>query len=598
MDITTPARSLLRRAALLPALLLWFASAATAQEDPPGRVATLSHTQGSVVFAPDGEDEWTELQRNRPLTRGDRLWTDRGARAELHMGSATVHMDGESHLAFFELNDQAAQLSLTQGSLNLRVRELAAGENFEVDTPNLAIRAAQPGDYRVDVDHASGTTRVLVRSGEATVFGERGESLRLAAGQQGTFDGRGLAQVRGRTQAADEFDQWAGERNQAEDQSVAARHVPRQVVGYQQLDAYGSWAQDAEHGAVWYPHVTVANWAPYRYGRWDYIRPWGWTWIDDAPWGFAPSHYGRWARFGPRWGWVPGRFGPRPVYAPALVAFIGGGSGVHVSINIGSGPGIGWYPLAPGEAWWPTYRTSNVYITNVNTHFHLHRHARHIHRSRAEALTAVRVEDFNRGRPVHNHWRPLRPQDIAHASVASTLPRPDREGGWGRHRGERPARLQAPPPAAALSVAPVRQWPGAAAFGRGRGQDVHERGDDHRRSRDWDRGRGVQAVPPAQQEQPHPNFVRQHEERAREMARQQREAARGQQVDLVREQERAQREQYRLQREAERQQRMQAAQPQFQQPHQQAPAEIRGSHRGRHQDVEEGRGRHGFGRGG
>ncbi len=67
-----------------------------------------------------------------------------------------------------------------------------------------------------------------------------------------------------------------------------------------------------------------AGWAPYRNGHWAWIDPWGWTWVDDAPWGFAPFHYGRWTVVDDRWGWVPGPVRQRAVYAPALVAFIGG----------------------------------------------------------------------------------------------------------------------------------------------------------------------------------------------------------------------------------------------------------------------------------
>jgi hypothetical protein len=47
------------------------------------------------------------------------------------------------------------------------------------------------------------------------------------------------------------------------------------------------------------------GWAPYRHGHWAHVMPWGWTWIDDALWGFVPFHYGRWAMLGGGWGWVP-----------------------------------------------------------------------------------------------------------------------------------------------------------------------------------------------------------------------------------------------------------------------------------------------------
>ncbi|HZY16733.1 MAG TPA: DUF6600 domain-containing protein, partial [Ramlibacter sp.] len=315
----------------LPWLAAWLAlcgaSAAFAQQeqDPPGRVAYPSYQEGGVVFAPEGEDEWTQLPRNRPLTRGDRLWTDRGARAELQLGTTTLHVDGESHLGVNALDQQSAQFILQQGHVSARVRELAAGENVEIDTPNLALRALQPGAYRIDVDPNAGQTRVSVHSGTAAVFGAGGESVQLGAGQQASFAGSGLAQVQGGTFRPDAFDQWAAQRNQLEDQSIAARHVPRGVVGYAQLDAYGSWSEDPGYGAVWYPRVTAADWAPYRDGRWEWIAPWGWTWIDEAPWGFAPFHYGRWTMIGSRWAWVPGPLEARPLYAPALVVFLGAG---------------------------------------------------------------------------------------------------------------------------------------------------------------------------------------------------------------------------------------------------------------------------------
>jgi hypothetical protein len=168
----------------------------------------------------------------------------------------------------------------------------------------------------------------------------------------------------------------------------------------------------------------VSDWAPYRYGRWEYVSPWGWTWVDDAPWGFAPFHYGRWAQIGPRWAWVPGRIGPRPVYAPALVAFVGGNGGVDFSLSFGSSPGIGWFPLGPGEAWRPFYRTSSVYIDNVNRYegFRGRWPDRYVNQHRPGAWTSVRVEDFSRGRPVNNNWRPMRPADLGRAQIQQAVP--------------------------------------------------------------------------------------------------------------------------------------------------------------------------------
>jgi hypothetical protein len=84
--------------------------------------------------------------------------------------------------------------------------------------------------------------------------------------------------------------------------------------------------------------------------------------VEDEPWGFAPFHYGRWAFVSNGWFWVPGPVVVRPVWAPALVAFVGGGPGFHFS----AGVGVGWFPLAPGEVYVPGYRVSRTYVNNVN----------------------------------------------------------------------------------------------------------------------------------------------------------------------------------------------------------------------------------------
>ena len=547
------------RSRLLPLLLLVFAGAgAMAQTDPPARVASLSHIEGSVVLAPSGDTEWTDAVLNRPLTRGDRLWTDHGSRAEVHLGSAALHVDGESFLDFTALDDRVFQASLNEGTVNARVRELTAGENFELDTPQLAFRASQPGDYRIDVDPARGATRVTVRSGIALVYGASGEAQQLQAGQQIAFAGRNLERVEVQASPVEDgFDRWAADRNRMEDQSIAARYVPREVVGYQQLDAYGTWAQDPSYGAVWYPRVTVADWAPYRYGHWESIAPWGWTWIDDAPWGFAPFHYGRWAVIGSRWCWVPGRIGPRPIYSPALVAFVGGGGRSNWNLSIRSSPGIAWYPLAPGEAWRPTYRTSPVYVRNVNRNIVVNNTAfdtAHVHRGRADALTAMRVEDFSRGRPVHSHWTRVNPAEVARAPLATppAMPEPRRSAGP-RAGAQPPAQVpgvvvgQPRPPAQGAAPVVGRPQPQFAAPGVQRREPA-------------DRGR------PAVRQAERPPQVRQEEQRARDEQRrqpaqplqlqQQERARRDQQVQ----QERVQREQQQAQRQLDEQRRAQQAQ--------------------------------------
>ncbi len=412
--------------------------------NPPGRVAQLNYFDGPVSFEPAGYDQWAAAVLNRPLTQGDKVWNDAGARSELHVGWTTLQMAGQTSLQFTTLNDQTVQLAVTQGSAVARVRDLPIGQRFEIDTPNLALTASQPGDYRVDVDPAAGITTVTVRGGSAQVFGVDGVPLSMPAGEQISFSGNSLAQVAAQMAPPDDaFGRWAAARDAAEDRAPAARYLPRDMTGYQQLDDHGTWENDPSYGQVWVPNVTVVNWAPYRYGHWAYIAPWGWTWIDDQPWGFAPFHYGRWAMLGPRWCWVPGPITVRPVYAPALVGFVGGAVGsVSFSVTVGglAQPAVGWFPLGPGEIWHPAFRASPTYVTNVNRTVIVNRnvtnitnvvnvnHTTNVYRfqNAPQAVTAVSTKAFTQGEHLRGNLVPVSATELARARVVPP-PAPTRD---------------------------------------------------------------------------------------------------------------------------------------------------------------------------
>lgn len=117
------------------------------EDDPSGRVARLAYMQGSVSLEPAGESDWVEAVSNRPLTIGDRLWTDRGSRAELQLGSAAIRLDSNTDFSFLNLDDRSTQIQLAAGALNIRVRWLDRDEIFEIDTPNQAFWVTQPGPF-------------------------------------------------------------------------------------------------------------------------------------------------------------------------------------------------------------------------------------------------------------------------------------------------------------------------------------------------------------------------------------------------------------------------------------------------------------------
>ncbi|MCX6633548.1 MAG: FecR domain-containing protein, partial [Acidobacteria bacterium] len=340
-----------------------------AQTDPPGRVGRLNYVNGPVSFQPAGVTEWVDAYVNRPLTTGDQIWVGRGGRAEIHVGSTALRLDSNTAFQFLNLDDQTTQIQLSQGTLTVRVRNLAQNQNLELDTPSMAFTVLRPGEYRIDADPDTQTTTVTVRGGDGEVTGG-GRTFPVRAGQQAIVTGGDQITYRlVSAPRADGWDQWSSSRDLREDRSLSARYVSREMAGYEDLDQYGGWSSQPGYGQVWMPASVSAGWAPYHDGHWAWISPWGWTWVDDAPWGFAPYHYGRWASFGGRWGWIPGPYGVAPLYAPALVGWIGGGrggSGFSLSFAFGNAAAVGWFPLGPREPYFPAYNVSSGYFGRVN----------------------------------------------------------------------------------------------------------------------------------------------------------------------------------------------------------------------------------------
>ena len=341
------------------------APAPGAQGDPPNRVARLNYISGQVSFRPASLDDWGVATLNYPLTTGDHLWTEREASAELHVGSSVVRLAPETAFAFLNLDDNVVQARVAEGTIDVRVREILGGEGYEVDTPNVAISILAPGTYRIDVDPEGDRTRVTVRAGEVEVSGN-GRTFSVYPGQMAEIIGiDDITYDLGRAPSPDRWELWCRDRDRREDNRVALNYVSRDMIGYEDLDDYGTWSYVPEYGYAWQPTVVAVDWAPYRYGHWAFVRPWGWTWIDNARWGFAPFHYGRWACYRSRWIWVPGHRMMRPVWAPALVAFVGGRNW-NFAFGFGVRPAVGWFPLAPGELYCPSYRASRVYLRNLN----------------------------------------------------------------------------------------------------------------------------------------------------------------------------------------------------------------------------------------
>lgn len=342
--------------------------------DPPTRAARLSYSNGAVSMQPAGMDDWAPVEVNRPFTTGDYLYTDQSAVAELQLDSAVFRMGQVTSFGFLNLDDQVAQMKLTEGDLYFRVYNMAPGQVYEIDTPNAAVTLLGDGVYRIHVDPDANTTFVVTREGSAEITGQ-GQAFTLGSNQSANLSGdTQLAYDIEGAPAPDTLDQWCMQRDQMEMQPRATQYVPPSMIGYSDLNQNGVWTETPDYGPVWYPRTVVAGWAPYHMGHWVWIDPWGWTWVDTEPWAFAPSHYGRWIYWHDRWAWTPGpvvvfQSRPvRPVYAPAMVAWFGGAHwGVSIAIG-GGGAAFGWVPLGWGEVYTPAYHCGPTYFRNVNVY--------------------------------------------------------------------------------------------------------------------------------------------------------------------------------------------------------------------------------------
>jgi len=344
-------------------------TASPADRDPPSRAARVVNVVGDAWLFDHDSREWTRLTRNQTVGEGDRVRTDERGRVSLRVGSTTLWVDERSDLELSQLDDGQTLLQLDRGDVAIRLRSAENAAETRLRTREGTAQPEREGLYRVEqLDRGS---KVYVFQGRMRFDWARAASpVVLGTGEQVELWWPDGPRAERGPLYSDGFGDWVLAESREEGDRPVARYVSAEMTGAEDLDRYGRWETAPEYGTVWIPTtLAVADWAPYRYGRWTWSRLWGWTWVDDAPWGFAPFHYGRWVSWGGRWCWAPGAYVHRPVYAPALVGWVGGGS-VSVGISIGGGrpapPRYGWYPLAPREVYRPAYRHTPRYEHRVN----------------------------------------------------------------------------------------------------------------------------------------------------------------------------------------------------------------------------------------
>ena len=431
------------------ALVLYMAGATGALADPPARVGRLSLVEGDVTFHDTATREAAPATLNWPVTSGAALSTAPDARAEVRIGSTAIRLDGATALEFVQLDDQSIRLRVEYGAVAVRVRSREVADELVLETRDARVSLSEAGSYRIEAGRAPDTTAVTAFQGAAHVDAD-GVAVAVKPGRRAEVGSGGRARVV--EASADAFDAWTLSRDRADEVAQTTRYVSPETTGYESLDAHGDWREATGYGPVWYPRAVPAGWAPYRAGRWAWVEPWGWTWIDEAPWGFAPFHYGRWALIGGYWGWVPGAVVARPVYAPALVGWVGR-PGWSVTVAVGGVAAVGWFPLAPREVFVPAYRCSTAYVRNVNvTHVTNVVNitnvtpTRYAHRHVERAVTVVPAAAVSGGAPVGRSAVRVRHADLVADAGGSNAPpanagrpprqfgnpRRDEDGRWSR----------------------------------------------------------------------------------------------------------------------------------------------------------------------
>ncbi len=441
---------------ILAAGALGLGLTAPAAADPPTRGSRLGYVSGEVSFRPGSVDDWSRAELNRPVVAGDHLWSDQGARAELNIGLASVRLGSNTAISILDFDDDVLQVRLSEGSMNIRLRRLDDDQIVEIDTPNAAVSLVRRGNYRIDVGQDGDVTRVTIREGEAEVSAA-GSTFPLRRGELATVSGYDDASYDIEdAHGTDSFDRWCRGRDRRQDRSASLRYVPSGLLGYEDLDETGRWRNVSGYGSVWFPTRISSDWAPFRDGHWAWIDPWGWTWIDNAPWGYATSHYGRWGWIDNRWGWVSVSRNVQPVYVPAAVAFLGGGS---VSISIG-GPSVSWYPLGPGEAYVPSFNAGNRFLEQLHASLPM---PPGFDRSGADrkrgnqnvprAITSVSTDVFVNARPIASAAIRIAPPAAAGMrSIGSAPPIPPRVESVARRA---PGAAPVPRPPAPVADRPV-----------------------------------------------------------------------------------------------------------------------------------------------
>jgi hypothetical protein len=364
----------------------------------------LSLIEGDVQINTEDTSDWVGAVINMPLSEGDRVWVPEEGRTEILLNDGTVlRLSENSALDILRIEDHSYQFYLDAGHAYVNFRG-PKGHLVQLDTPVSSIRTYDRGIFRVDIpdDRSSdisveeGFVYAETKKGSTTV--NEGYTLSIRGDDYADLHPLG---------PSDGWTRWNEERDRAlYEKRYSSRYLPEELSPYSyDFDRYGTWRSVPEYGYVWTPSVVVlAGWAPYRQGRWVWIRG-DYVWVSYEPWGWAPYHYGRWIfNVSIGWCWVPPVRGA-VYWGPGYVSWVY------------TPDYVAWVPLAPRETYYGHgyYGPHSVNITRVNvTNISVKNVYKNVYVN--DAVTVIHKDTFVRGRkngPVHVKENPFLREKIS-----------------------------------------------------------------------------------------------------------------------------------------------------------------------------------------
>ncbi len=288
------------------------------------RVVRISFIRGDVQIRRVGDDgekqEWERAALNLPIVEGDELATGPNTVVEIQLDSSNhIRLWENAYLKFTTLRDEGVAVSLPQGTMSLRSLSFNKDKSyFEIDAPETTISIERAGMFRIDAGDTrnseirvtateEGEAKVYTKSSGFTLRNGRTARIFIEGNYAGDYETDNVARI------TDEFDEWVLQRHaiiaKRLNEAYYDKYYDRDQFGAEDLNEHGEWIYTKKYGYVWKPYAnsisSYANWSPYRYGHWRLVPYYGWTWVNDEPWGWATYHHGRWIWDGAYWVWTP-----------------------------------------------------------------------------------------------------------------------------------------------------------------------------------------------------------------------------------------------------------------------------------------------------